>query len=103
MNRISPRRTSAQHIVIVMIAVPILAAAITVHAGEKTGSTMITAEMRANAVLNVERYGWARDRVDQLRRRVRPYKRWFLGSVPGLSGDDRGTGHHCPDRSLRPV
>lgn len=50
--------------ILVMTAAPLSA---------KTASNIVTAEMRRNAVRNVERYDWARAQRDALIARVKPY------------------------------
>ncbi len=47
--------------------------AISAAADGKAASTLVNAQMRRNAIRNVERYDWARDRRAALERRVAPY------------------------------
>jgi hypothetical protein len=69
----------------------------------KTGSVMVTAEMRAHAMRNVERYEWAQAQRDSLMRQVEPWMQlsdeqiWLMlpsQDMPRDSAVNRGDG--CP-------
>jgi hypothetical protein len=70
----------------------------------KTGSLMVTAEMRANARRNCERYDWARSYRDRLIKQVQPWvemsdeELWLMLPGQGMprSSSVNGDGSGCP-------
>lgn len=89
----------------VRLVVLLLAAVLgSANVAGKTQGVMVTADMRRNAMRNVERYDWARKRRDALAARVAPWlalsdeRLWKLlpsQDMPRDSSVNRGDG--CPN------